>query len=149
MAHRVFSCQRRVNYADCTAGNHVYHSRYLDMAEQARGEFFRNLGQPFLAWQETGVIFPVVEATLRYCAPARYDDLLEIRIWAAEMERVRLRLRHQVFHLDGTLVLELETRHACTDLDGRPRRIPPPIADALRPYQQTVGRAPDPAANTV
>ena len=77
MAHRVFSCQRRVNYADCTAGNHVYHSRYLDMAEQARGEFFRNLGQPFLAWQETGVIFPVVEATLRYCAPARYDDLLE------------------------------------------------------------------------
>jgi len=38
----------RVVYADCTLGNHIYYSRYLDILEAARGEFFRHLGVPLL-----------------------------------------------------------------------------------------------------
>lgn len=54
----------RVTYAECTLGNHVYHSRYLDILEAARGEFFRALGHPLLAWQERGVLFPILLAAL-------------------------------------------------------------------------------------
>ena len=42
----------RVTYADCTVGDHIYYSRYLDLLEAARGEFFRSLGCTFLQWQE-------------------------------------------------------------------------------------------------
>ena len=42
----VFRYIRRVTYAECTLGNHIYHARYLDLLEAARGEFFRQLGLP-------------------------------------------------------------------------------------------------------
>jgi len=135
MTHRLFSCPHRVGYSECTVGNHVYHSRYLDMAEQARGEFFRSIGQSFLTWQDADVTFPVVEATLRYKAAARYDDLLAIRIQVLELERVRLYLRHCILHENGTLLVELDTCHACTSLSGRPCRIPSPIVESLQPYR--------------
>src|SRR5437762_1677580 len=71
----IFMHTHRVTYSDCTAGNHVYYSRFLDIVEAARGEFFRHRGRTFLYWQEQSTIFPVVECRLRYLAPARYDEL--------------------------------------------------------------------------
>ncbi len=61
----MFRHTHRVSYAECTVGNHVYHSRYLDLLEAARGEFIRSLGPTVLHWQEQDVIFPVIEARLR------------------------------------------------------------------------------------
>ena len=54
-----FCHPHRVSYAECTVGNHVYHSRYLDWLEAARGEFIRSLGPTVREWQERDVIFPV------------------------------------------------------------------------------------------
>ena len=91
-----FRYLHRVTYAECTVGDHVYHSRYLDLLEAARGELLRALGCPVLAWQDAGYIFPVIEAHLRYKAPARYDDLLTIEVRVLRVERVRLeRSRHR------------------------------------------------------
>ena len=85
----MFRHTHRVTYAECTVGNHVYHSRYLDWLEAARGEFIRSLGQTVLQWQERGTIFPVIEARLRYKLPPRYDDVLAIEVWPTLIERVR------------------------------------------------------------
>ena len=57
MSAPVFRHTHRVSYAECTLGNHVYYSRYLDLLEAARGDFFRQLGSPLLHWQERDVIF--------------------------------------------------------------------------------------------
>ena len=43
-----FRHPHRVTYAECTVGNHIYHSRYLDLLEAARGEFLRSLGPTVL-----------------------------------------------------------------------------------------------------
>lgn len=115
-------------------GNHIYHSRYLDLLEAARGEFLRQVGFPLLSLQEAGVIFPVFEARLRYARPARYDDVLVIELRLTELEGVRLGVSHRVRREDGTLVLEAETRHVCTRLDDKPRRLPPDLVAALRPW---------------
>ncbi|HMP81388.1 MAG TPA: thioesterase family protein [Verrucomicrobiota bacterium] len=128
-----FSWQRRVSYADCTAGNHVYHSRYLDLLEAARGEFFRQLGRTLLELQEQDVIFPVVEARLRYKFMARYDDVLTIEVWPTEVGRVRLNFGHRIVNQDGKLIMECETFHACTRIDGKPRPLPAELAAVMRP----------------
>ncbi len=60
MAEKVFKHHYRVLYSECTVGNHVYYSRYLDILEAARGEFFRQAGAPLLALQESGTAFPVI-----------------------------------------------------------------------------------------
>jgi acyl-CoA thioester hydrolase len=129
-----FRHTHRVIYAECTVGNHVYHSRYLDWLEAARGEFIRSLGSTVREWQERDVIFPVIEARLCYKSPARYDDLLTIEVWPTLLERVRVNFGHRIVNQTGKLILEAETYHVCAGLDEKPKRLPEALAQKLAPY---------------
>jgi acyl-CoA thioester hydrolase len=129
-----FRHTHRVTYADCTIGNHIYHSRYLDLLEAARGEFIRSLGSTVLRWQENDMIFPVIEARVRYKFPARYDDLLAVEVWVTAVEKVRLNFGHRILNQDGKLILEAETLHVCTGVDEKPKRLPEELAEKLKPY---------------
>lgn len=134
-----FIYRHRVTYAECTVGNHIYHSRYLDLLEAARGEFMRTLGHPLRDLQAAGYIFPVIEVRLRFHRPARYDDVLEIGVSLMELDALRLGVRHRVHRQGdgGCLILEADTRHVCTSLEERPRRMPRDVLGALRPWQET------------
>src|SRR5512137_1343244 len=101
MAAPVFQHPHRVTYAECTVGNHVYYSRYLDLLETARGEFFRHLGVTFQQWQERDFLFPVIECRVRYQAPARYDDVLSIEVWPTLVSRARLNFGARILHQRG------------------------------------------------
>src|SRR5437764_1089447 len=129
----IFRYSHRVTYSECTVGNHIYYSRYLDILEAARGEFFRQLGTTFLGWQQQDIIFPVVECRLLYKAPARYDDLLTIDTWLTAIERIRLNFAYRILN-DQALLLEGETLHVCTGLDEKPRRLPDDLRSLLTPY---------------
>jgi acyl-CoA thioester hydrolase len=129
----IYQHVHRVTYSECTVGDHVYYSRYLDILETARGEFFRQLGATFLKWQERDIIFPVVECRLRYKAPARYDDLLTIETWLTSLERIRLNFAYRILNEQNT-ILEGETFHVCTGLDEKPKRLPDELCSLLRPY---------------
>jgi len=129
----IFQHSRRVTYSECTLGNHVYYSRYLDMLETARGEFFRHLGTTFLKWQQQDLVFPVIESRLRYKAPARYDDLLTIETWLISIGRIRLNFAYRILN-QQLLLLEAETFHVCTGLDEKPKRLPEELRSLLKPY---------------
>jgi acyl-CoA thioester hydrolase len=128
-----FCHSHRVTYAECTVGDHIYHSRYLDLLEAARGEFLRTLGRSVLELQEADYIFPVIEARLKYKSFARYDDLLAIEVWPTLIERVRLNFGHRILNLDGKLILEAETFHCCTSCDEKPKRMPVELVEKLMP----------------
>lgn len=126
-----FRWLHRISYAECTLGNHVYHARYLDILDRARGEFFRDLGHPLAALTEAGVLLPVSEAWLRYRAAARYDDPVRVEVRVTEVARVRVAFGFRMLHEDGRRLLEAGTVHACTGLEGRPQRLPEPLRAAL------------------
>ena len=132
-----FIHHHRVSYAECTVGNHIYHSRYLDLLEAARGEFLRALGRTVLELQDADFIFPVIEARLRYKFPARYDDLLAIEVFPTLVERVRLNFGHCILNQDGKIILEAETFHCCTSREEKPKRLPPEMVEKLLPYLKT------------
>src|SRR5438128_2651248 len=106
-----FQYNHRVTYAECTVGNHIYYSRYLDLLEAARGEFFRQAGVTLLQWQERDTIFPVIECYLKYKAPARYDDMLTIEVRPIVAEGVRLNFAYRIVNQSGLAILEGETWH--------------------------------------
>lgn len=134
MAGEVFRHRERVIYAHCTVGNHVYHSRYLDMLEEARGEFMRAIGFPLQKLQDDGCFFPVLEARIRYLAMARYDDELVIEVWMKTLTRVRMTIGHRILHASGKAILEAETDHVALGLDEKPRRSPAELVAACEPY---------------
>ncbi len=131
---RVYSYRHRVVYAECTVGDHIYHSRYLDILEAARGEFLRAAGHPVRVLQDTGFIFPVIEARLRYYRPARYDDQLLVEVRLTEVTALRLGVHHRVRLEAGTLVLDAETRHVCTSPGEKPRRMSAALLETLRTW---------------
>lgn len=141
MTAEVYRHTFRVPYSLCTAGNHIYYSRYLDIVEAARGEFFRHLGITFLQLQEQGVIFPVTECRVQYRGAARYDDLLTIELWLTDLGRVRQTFNYRILNQDGREFAEVTTVHACTNLEDKPRRLPEPLAAALRPYLHSASAA--------
>jgi acyl-CoA thioester hydrolase len=134
MTEHAFRHTHRVTYADCTVGNHVYYSRYLDLLEAARGELFRHTGMTLPQWQEQNTIFPVVECRVRYRYPARYDDVLTVLVWVALAAGARLNFAYRIVNQAGGVVLEAETFHACAGLNERPGRLPERLLATLRPY---------------
>jgi len=129
-----FRYQHRVTYAECTVGDHIYHSRYLDLLEAARGEFMRSSGSTVLALRQSDYIFPVIEAHVRYRFMARYDDLLTIEVWPLLVERIRLNFGHRILNQHGKLILEAETFHVCTSCDEKPKRLPEELAAKLNAW---------------
>ncbi|HEX9046177.1 MAG TPA: thioesterase family protein [Verrucomicrobiae bacterium] len=137
-----FRYLHRVTYAECTIGDHIYHSRYLDILEAARGEFMRALGRTVLECQDDDCIFPVIEARLRYKFPARYDDVLTVAVWLTRAEGVRLNFAHRVTNQENKLILEAETFHCCTTRSEKPKRLPADLLARLEPFVELNGKLP-------
>lgn len=131
---QTFCHQHRVTYAECTIGNHIYYARYLDLLEETRGEFFRRVGVTFLQWQERDTIFPVIECSLRYKSPARYDDVLTVEVWLTAAEKVRLNFAYRILNQNDALILEAESFHVCASLNEKPKRLPEELSKLLQPY---------------
>ena len=141
MSENVFRWDYRVSYADCTVGNHVYHSRYLDLLERARGEFFRHIGKPLVDLQQEGTSFLVLECHLQYHSPARYDDLLTIEVSVKAAKGVRLNCRHRILGQNSRCLVEGETLHVCTSIEGKPKRLPKELVNLLGEYWPAVESA--------
>jgi acyl-CoA thioester hydrolase len=115
-------------------GNHVYYTRYLEMLEAARGEFFRHAGFPLLQLQESGTAFPVIDLNIAFKGPARYDDLLTIELWITELQGIRMTFGFRVLHPAGHRLAEGQTRHICASLDEKPKRIPKELIERFQPF---------------
>ena len=134
MPGEIFIHRQRVIYAQCTIGNHVYHSRYLDILEGARGEFMRAVGYPLQRLQNEDYIFPVISLRMQFIAPARYDDELEIQLSLKDVTRLRLTVHHTIIGPTGQKLLEAETDHVCTNIHEKPRRMPQELLAACERY---------------
>lgn len=115
----------RVYYEDTDAGGVVYHTGYIRYLERARTEWLRALGySQQRIMQEEGVLFTVVDLSIRYRRPARLDDLLEI-VSRAEVSGASVLFHQVVQGHDGGVLAEGQVRVACVDARSfRPRRLP-------------------------
>ena len=134
MPSNVFSCTHRVSYAECSVGNHVYHSRFLDILERARGEFFRSLGCNFGQLQDQDATFLVTDCQMKFRAMARYDELLTVDLWLTELGRARFSCAGRIKNATGAVLHESVVRLACATVEGRPRRMPAPLTGLLPGY---------------
>jgi acyl-CoA thioester hydrolase len=112
-----FVTQVRVRYADTDAEGVVYYGTYLTYFEVARVELLRHLGCPIGLARERGLVFPAVDANLRYHRPGRVDDLLDVRLWLGRRRKVVFDFAYEVRRADDLLVSGT-TRHAAVHVDG-------------------------------
>lgn len=115
----------RIYYEDTDAGGIVYHANYLKFAERGRTEYLRSLGydhRRMLA--EDNLILVVRHIEIDYRAPARLDDLLEVRTETASWGNTSIVLK-QTIHRADKLLAELKVTVVAITPEGKAVRIPP------------------------
>ena len=77
-----FVTSRRVEFAHTDMAGIIHFSNYYFYMEEAEHEFFRSLGLSIMKNQSEGVVigWPRVSASCTFEAPARFEDVLEIRV---------------------------------------------------------------------
>lgn len=132
MQHLPNSLTLRVYWEDTDGGGVVYYANYLKFFERARTEWLRSLGVQQGALQaESGAIFVVAEANVRYLAPARLDDEVVVNVKVVERGQASLRIEQQAWRGD-TLLAQGWVRVGCVDAATlRPRRIPMAVLGKL------------------
>ena len=122
----------RVRYAETDQMGVVYHANYLVWCEIGRTEFIRSLGRRYAEMEADGVSLAVAEASLRYHAPARYDD--DVRVDTSLID-VRSRTRTFEYHIvnahSGVRLVTARTVLVSLDRDGRMVAIPPDVRTLL------------------
>lgn len=115
----------RISYGETDAMGVVYYANYLHLFERGRSELIRGLGFSYSVVEERGIFLPVREATCRYLAPARYDEIIHIRTGLSGQSRASLNFVYEITNADKSLVLTRgTTQHAVVNAQGRPVRIP-------------------------
>lgn len=122
---------QRVRYADTDKAAVVHHAAYLSFLEAGRIEFFRDSGFDYATFErETGTGMPVVECTLRYRAPARFDDVLEVITEISEATRFTVWVSG-VVRRSGAVLVESRVRLACVSMSTEvPQRMPAAFYEA-------------------
>lgn len=132
----VFTASYRVIYGDTDAAGVMYNANYLRLFEIGRTEMMRAWAMPYRAMEDLGCILPVTESYLRFKAPARYDDLVDISASLVEASRLTCRFHYQITRKEEndtvTLLTKGFTVHACVNREGVLTPFPPVIKQAIQ-----------------
>ena len=128
--------QIRVRYAETDQMGYVYHGNYAAYFEVCRTEAFRQLGISYKDLEAEGVGMPVGEIRTRFRRPARYDDLLTVRLLLKQpAEGSRVLFEYEIYNEAKELLTEGHTLMVfVSTATGRPVPIPAEIQSKLAPY---------------
>ena len=133
MKHILGETRVRVRYAETDQMGVVYHANYLVWFEVGRVELMRQQGLTYRdieREEQSGMA--VVEATIRYKAPARYDDELTVKTRVTALRGSIVRFGYQIVReADGRLLCEGETVHMAVGRDMKRAPMPKRYAELL------------------
>jgi acyl-CoA thioester hydrolase len=114
----------RVRFGETDLMGIVHHGSYVSYLEVARIEWLRRRAVAYATWATQGIHLAVVELNLRYRAPARFDEELDVETKLAEAGAASVRFDYRVVRAsDSVLCAEGSTLLACVDNRGALRRI--------------------------
>ncbi len=129
----------RVRYGECDPQGIVFNANYLLYFDVAFTELWRAAVGPWQEMVERGVDAVVAEANLKFRAPARFDDELELHAQVTRLGQTAITTEITVMRAGEPLV-EGVLRHVCVATDTWAKtEIPDWVRDGLSRFatQQT------------
>lgn len=130
----MFTYRRKVTFYETDGMKVVHHANYLKYMEEARVEYLRQGHLDLNELMNEGIVFPIVEVSVKYKKPAHYDDVLLIKTYLRRVDRVRLDFDYEiVLEKTGELLTTGHTVNTYTKIDtGRIARLPKDKIEALQ-----------------
>jgi acyl-CoA thioester hydrolase len=124
----------RVYYEDTDFTGVVYHGNYARYFERGRSDFLRVTGVSHAALLDLDdpAAFTVTKLEIEFKRAARIDDALLVRTTYDSARGPRLFISQRITRGDE-LIATARVEAACIDMNGRPRKPPPGLVDALAP----------------
>ena len=114
-----------VRYAETDMMGVVYHGSYLPSLVIGRTALLKEHGLPYRELEAEGFFLPVLEITVKYLRPAKYDDEITIVTTLREKPSLRIRMDYELFR-SADKIATATTLHAFIDRSGKPVR--PPVS---------------------
>lgn len=125
----------RVRYYDTDQMGVVYYGNYARFYEIGRVETLRNLGLSYKAIEDSGISMPVYDLNSRFIRPARYDDLLTIRVTIPQMPKTRIMFDYEIFNQENQLLNTGQTTLVFVRSEtGRPCAAPAELIEVAKPF---------------
>lgn len=130
----------RVLFADTDAMGVVYHTNYIKWFEMGRNELMRQLGVPYTELANLSLNLPLINVNCEYLKFALYDQLLTVETQFAYIKRATIRFDSRIWDEDmKNQLVEGYTIHACTNNEGKIRRIPKLLLELTEKYNISKG----------
>jgi acyl-CoA thioester hydrolase len=125
----------RVYYEDTDFTGLVYHANYVRYFERGRSDFLRLAGVSHsdLLERHDPAAFVVTRMEIDFKRPARIDDALRVVTTYDAAKGARLAISQKILRGEE-LIAAAQVSAACINMDGRPRKPPPGLVEALRPW---------------
>ena len=123
-----YTHRMRVRYAECDAQGVVYFARYPFFFDVAITELWRDRIGPYDETVQTGSDFVVAEMNVRYRAPARFDDEIDVVIESARVGETSITFDWRIVRGEELLV-EGMLRQVCIEPATKRKK---PVPDDVR-----------------
>jgi len=115
----------RVRYSETDQMGVVYHAEYLVWCEVGRTDLIRALGLPYADLERRGTALAVAEASIRYHAAARYDDIIRVETRLVDVRSRAITFEYVIRNAStGDRLASARTMLVSIDPTGRPVPMP-------------------------
>ncbi|MFZ5668871.1 MAG: tol-pal system-associated acyl-CoA thioesterase [Pseudomonadota bacterium] len=125
----------RVYYEDTDFTGVVYHANYVRYFERGRSDFLRLAGVSHtdLLERHDPAAFVVTRMEIDFRRPARIDDALQVRTTYDAVKGARIAVSQRIVRGE-VVIAQARVSAACITLEGKPRKPPAGLVEALRPW---------------
>ena len=127
----------RVRFGETDLQGVVFNANYLLYVDTAQMDYLRTIGVPYFDMLERGYDIVIVDASLQFLAPARFDEVLEVYARIYEIGNSSIKMDYEIYEAEsGRFVARAQTAYVIVGKDSqKPVRVPPYIRSAVREFE--------------
>ena len=91
----------KVQYYETDMMGITHHANYIRWMEEARIDFMNQIGFPYTAMEEQGIISPVKSVSCQYLHTSTFGDQIEIRVSVSSFNGVVMALNYMMVKKDN------------------------------------------------
>lgn len=127
---------RKVQYYETDMMGITHHANYIRWMEEARIDFMNQIGFPYTAMEEQGIISPVKSVSCQYLHTSTFGDQIEIRVSVSSFNGVVMVLNYLMVKKDNEeQVCTASSEHVFLDRQGhfvRLKKMMPTFCDKIQ-----------------
>lgn len=118
----------KVPFYDVDSMRIVWHGHYVKYLEDARCVLLDKLGYNYLAMEESGYIWPIVDMRLKYVASAKFASNIRVYAFLVEYES-RMKIAYEIYDLaTGQVLNKAHTVQVAVDINSEEMQFESPEA---------------------